>query len=121
MLACRFFIGLPEVRKSLNRIVSSHLFQRLHFIPVVRIDSPFAHIRSSEVLSAVYLLSCWYTKKVDEMLRFWIDRGLLTLSMQELAVRSAVLYAGTDIANAFGAVRAYLHLSNRSKIVNSTL
>ncbi|KAF7375626.1 Tartrate transporter [Mycena sanguinolenta] len=51
MLACRFFIGLPEAS----------------FYP-----------------GAIYLMSCWYTKK-------------------ELAVRSAILYAGIDIANAFGA------------------
>ncbi|KAF8177051.1 MFS general substrate transporter [Mycena galopus ATCC 62051] len=41
---------------------------------------------------AVYLLSCWYTKK-------------------ELAIRSAVLFAGLDVANAFGAVVAAAILS----------
>ncbi|KAJ7798206.1 major facilitator superfamily domain-containing protein [Mycena olivaceomarginata] len=41
---------------------------------------------------AVYLLSCWYTKK-------------------ELAIRSAVLFAGVDIANAFGALVAAAILS----------
>ncbi|KAJ6489044.1 MFS transporter [Mycena sanguinolenta] len=41
---------------------------------------------------AVYLLSCWYTKK-------------------ELAVRSAVLYAGIDVASAFGALVAAAILS----------
>ncbi|KAJ7315306.1 MFS general substrate transporter [Mycena albidolilacea] len=59
ILACRFFIGLPEAS----------------FYP-----------------GAVYLLSCWYTKK-------------------ELAIRSAVLFAGVDIANAFGALVAAAILS----------
>ncbi|KAF7302955.1 Tartrate transporter [Mycena kentingensis (nom. inval.)] len=54
MLACRFFIGLPEAS----------------FYP-----------------GAVYLLSCWYTKK-------------------ELAFRTAILFSGLDIANAFGALVA---------------
>ncbi|KAJ7730757.1 major facilitator superfamily domain-containing protein, partial [Mycena metata] len=54
MLACRFFIGLPEAS----------------FYP-----------------GAVYLLSCWYTKK-------------------ELAIRTAILFSGLDIANAFGALVA---------------
>ncbi|KAJ7471058.1 MFS general substrate transporter [Mycena latifolia] len=54
MLACRFFIGLPEAS----------------FYP-----------------GAVYLLSCWYSKK-------------------ELAFRSAILFSGIDIANAFGALLA---------------
>ncbi|KAJ7156679.1 major facilitator superfamily domain-containing protein [Mycena filopes] len=54
MLACRFFIGLPEAS----------------FYP-----------------GAVYLLSCWYTKK-------------------ELAIRTAMLFSGMDVrvANAFGAL-----------------
>ncbi|KAJ7239368.1 major facilitator superfamily domain-containing protein [Mycena haematopus] len=77
MLACRFFIGLPEAS----------------FYPGVRNDRPFAKVRSSDILLAVYLLSCWYTK-------------------QELAIRSAILFAGTDIANAFGALVAAAILSN---------
>ncbi|KAJ6492571.1 major facilitator superfamily domain-containing protein [Mycena vitilis] len=54
MLACRFFIGLPEAS----------------FYP-----------------GAVYLLSCWYTKR-------------------EMAIRTAILFSGLDIANAFGALVA---------------
>ncbi|KAJ6578094.1 major facilitator superfamily domain-containing protein [Mycena capillaripes] len=59
ILACRFFIGLPEAS----------------FYP-----------------GAVYLLSCWYTKK-------------------ELAIRTAILFSGLDIANAFGALVAAAILS----------
>ncbi|KAJ7082716.1 MFS general substrate transporter [Mycena belliarum] len=59
ILACRFFIGLPEAS----------------FYP-----------------GAVYLLSCWYSKK-------------------ELAFRNAILYSGFDIANAFGALFAAAILS----------
>ncbi|KAJ7191112.1 MFS general substrate transporter [Mycena pura] len=60
MLACRFFIGLPEAS----------------FYP-----------------GAVYLLSCWYTKR-------------------ELAFRSAILFSGLDIASAFGALVAAAILSH---------
>ncbi|KAJ7909035.1 major facilitator superfamily domain-containing protein [Mycena leptocephala] len=42
---------------------------------------------------AVYLLSCWYTKK-------------------ELAIRTAILFSGLDIANAFGALVAAAILSH---------
>ncbi|KAJ6611139.1 MFS general substrate transporter [Mycena sp. CBHHK59/15] len=54
ILACRFFIGLPEAV----------------FYP-----------------GAVYLLSCWYTKK-------------------ELAFRSAIFYSGLIVSNGFGALLA---------------
>ncbi|KAJ7132992.1 major facilitator superfamily domain-containing protein [Mycena filopes] len=54
MLACRFFVGLPEAA----------------FYP-----------------GAIYLLSRWYTKK-------------------ELAFRSAILYSGLLLSNAFGALMA---------------
>jgi hypothetical protein len=55
---------------------------------------------------AIYLLSRWYTKKVKSA-PGKIPPLILSLmpNIQELAFRSAILYAGLLVSNAFGAVR----------------
>jgi hypothetical protein len=53
----------------------------------------------------IYLLTRWYTKKVIMIIHLTAP-SLLTYG-QELAFRSAILFAGLLISNAFGAVSRY--------------
>jgi hypothetical protein len=54
--------------------------------------------------TAIYLLSRWYTKKVKSSL-FAVD--ITEENFQELAFRSAILYTGLLVSNAFGAVSTW--------------
>ena len=60
---------------------------------------------------AIYLLSRWYTRKVHFPTRYCAQSLSLIRTHQELAFRSAILYSGVMISNAFGSVGAVMRKS----------
>ena len=63
---------------------------------------------------AIYLLSRWYTRKVTYDQK--IPEQVLTCWPQELAFRSAILYGGLLISNAFGSVSLYAAFCDRTAL-----
>lgn len=62
----------------------------------------------------MYLLSRWYTRKVKTRFYHIVSAGEFDM-FQELAFRSAILYTGLLMSNAFGSVRhlwVFLDLHN---------
>lgn len=99
---------LPKILREYYCAVSSLVYPR--FAPPSLL-SDFSHEAAQAAFypGAIYLLSRWYTRKV----RYPLIRVIILLigfGLQELAFRSAILYAGLLVSNAFGSVSKYQHI-----------
>ena len=90
ILVARIFVGVPEVRDP--RYIS------------LSFPQTYRTIQAAFYPGAIYLLSRWYTRKVWAVFHFWNIPLIHDPGLQELAFRSAFLYGGLLISNAFGSV-----------------
>lgn len=73
VIACRIFLGLPEVCRRIAFLFKSDDLVRLRFILEVCKNVVLYSKSQTAITPAMYLLSCWYTKEASPKSRWHLD------------------------------------------------